>query len=110
MNKIALYMAGTVTAIVSLTGLTINRPMPPATNIKLPQGFSVAIVADSLGPLRHLAVTANGNIYVKENNVRNRKGLYYLTDANNDGYFETKTGFGDYPGTGIKIKNGYLYS
>lgn len=110
MNRIALYMAGTVTAIVSLTGLTINRPMPPATTIKLPQGFSAAIVADSLGPLRHLAVTANGNIYVKENNVRNRKGLYYLTDANNDGYFETKTGFGDYPGTGIRIKNGYLYS
>ena len=103
-------MASAVTAIVSLTGLTGNQPIPPATNIKLPQGFSAAIVADSLGPLRHLAVTANGNIYVKENNIRNRKGLYYLTDANKDGYFETKTGFGDYPGTGIKIKNGYLYS
>lgn len=113
MNKLTLYFAGAVTALTVLTGLTINKlsyKTPPQANLKLPQGFSAVIVADSLGPVRHLAVTGNGNIYVKENSIRNRKGLYYLTDRDNDGFFETKTGFGDYPGTGIRIKNGYLYS
>ncbi|MEO8884876.1 MAG: PQQ-dependent sugar dehydrogenase, partial [Mucilaginibacter sp.] len=111
MNKITLYIVGAVTALTGLTSLTINQQQGSVpANLTLPQGFSAVIVADSLGPVRHLAVTANGNIYVKENSIRNRKGLYYLTDQNHDGYFETKTGFGDYPGTGIKIKNGYLYS
>lgn len=111
MNKTTLYIAGAIIAMVALTSLTISQKQSPLpANLVLPQGFSASIVADSLGPVRHLAVTANGNIYVKENSIRNRKGLYYLTDANKDGFFETKTGFGDYPGTGIKIKNGYLYS
>ncbi len=111
MNKIALYVTGAAIALAGLTSLTINHVQDPLpANLKLPQGFSATIVADSLGPVRHLVVTANGNVYVKENNVRNRKGIYYLTDQNHDGYFETKTGFADYPGTGIKIKNGYLYS
>ncbi len=111
MNKTLLYITIALTTVTALTSLTINQQQGtlPA-NLKLPQGFSAAIVADSLGPIRHLAVTSNGNIYVKENSIRNRKGLYYLTDANHDGFFETKTGFGDYPGTGIKIKGGYLYS
>ncbi len=112
MKKASLYITGAVIALASLTSLTINlqNQLPPAPTIKVPQGFSVNIIADSLGPVRHLAVAANGNIYVKQNNIRNRKGLYYLTDNNKDGYFETKSGFGDYPGTGIKIINGYLYS
>ena len=112
MTKASLYITGAAIALASLTSLTINlqNQLPPAPTIKVPEGFSVNIVADTLGPVRHIAVTANGNIYVKQNNIRNRKGLYYLTDNNKDGYFETKTGFGDYPGTGIKIINGYLYS
>ncbi|GAB2970799.1 hypothetical protein GCM10027049_00310 [Mucilaginibacter puniceus] len=111
MNKTALYIAGAITTLAALTSLTINQKQNPLpANLSLPQGFSATIVADSLGPVRHLEVTANGNIYIKENSIRSRKGLYYLTDTNNDGFFETKAGFGDYPGTGIKIKNGYLYS
>jgi glucose/arabinose dehydrogenase len=111
MNKITLYIAGAITALAGLTSLTIYQQQDPLpASLTLPKGFSAVIVADTLGPIRHLAVTANGNIYVKENSIRNRKGMYYLTDQNHDGYFETKTGFADYPGTGIKIKNGYLYS
>ena len=111
MNKTALYIVGAATTLAVLTSLTINiQQAPIPANLTLPQGFSAIIVADSLGPVRHLAVTDNGNIYVKENSIRNRKGLYYLADKNKDGFFETKTGFGDYPGTGIKIKDGYLYS
>ncbi|PJJ80056.1 PQQ-dependent sugar dehydrogenase [Mucilaginibacter auburnensis] len=113
MKKNILPIAVGIAALACLTSSTITQlqqQLPPAPTIKLPQGFQANIVADSLGPVRHLVVTANGNLYVKMNNVRNRKGLYYLTDNNKDGIFETKTGFGDYPGTGIKIKNGYLYS
>jgi glucose/arabinose dehydrogenase len=110
MNKISLYITGAVTALVTLSGAAFGQQTLAQPELILPKGFKFAVVADTLGPVRHFAVTNNGNIYVKENSIRNRKGLYYLTDSNNDGYFETKTGFGDYPGTGIKIKNGYLYS
>src|SRR3954470_24981191 len=107
MKKITLYIAGAIIAFAGLTSLTIYQQQDPApANLTLPKGFSAVIVADTLGPIRHLVVTANGNIYVKENSIRNRKDMYYLTDQNHDGYFETKTGFADFPGTGIKIKRG----
>src|SRR5690242_21856125 len=31
--------------------------------LKLPDGFSATIVADSLGPLRHLVIATNGDVY-----------------------------------------------
>ncbi|MDB4921452.1 PQQ-dependent sugar dehydrogenase [Mucilaginibacter sp.] len=79
-------------------------------NLKLPPGFSAAIVADSLGALRHLAVTKQGDIYVKLNTLKDGKGIYFLTDTNHDGIIDKRIGFADYPGTGILIKNDELYA
>ena len=39
-----------------------------------------------------------------------RKGMYFLTDTNHDGRLVKKTGFANYPGTGIRIKGNALYS
>jgi glucose/arabinose dehydrogenase len=79
-------------------------------NLTLPAGFSATIIADSLGPLRHLAVNKEGNIYVKLNALKDGKGILFLTDTNHEGVMEKKMAFAGYPGTGILIKNGYLYS
>ncbi|HVM88694.1 MAG TPA: PQQ-dependent sugar dehydrogenase [Puia sp.] len=80
------------------------------TEIILPEGFSSSIVADTVGPLRHIAVNRQGDIYVKLSGLKNGKGIYCLSDTDHDGKADKRTGFGNYPGTGILIKNDVLYA
>src|SRR5260221_4176121 len=78
--------------------------------LKLPSGFSAVTVVDSFGKVRHIAVAPNGAIFVKLAKLKNGKGIYRLQDTNGDGKAEKITGFGDFPGTGMAISNGYLYA
>jgi glucose/arabinose dehydrogenase len=55
-------------------------------------------------------VNNQGDIYVKLNALKGGKGIIFLTDTNHDGSVEQKNAFAGHPGTGIRIKNGYLYS
>jgi len=75
----------------------------------MPKGFSAHIVADSIGNARHLAVTPEGDIYVKLLKALDGKGIIVLHQTAN-GKAEVKSGFGNYDGTGIYIKDGYLYA
>ena len=77
--------------------------------LTLPAGFSAMKVADNLGEARHIAVTKEGDIYVKLGRKKDGKGILFL-QKNNDGKLEQKSGFGDYSGTAMRIKNGYLYA
>lgn len=86
------------------------KPDDDNAGLKLPAGFGALIVANKLGPARHIAVTTKGDIYVKLGALKNGKGLYYLHDSNNDGKADIETSLGNYAGTGIAIKNGYLYA
>jgi glucose/arabinose dehydrogenase len=83
-------------------------PAVPATGIKLPEGFSATILADSLGPTRHIAVTKEGTIYVKLSSPRDSMGVLMLTPDGEQAV--VKNSFGNYPGTGIYLKDGYLYA
>ncbi len=89
---------------------TLSPADSAAAGLRLPPGFSARVVADSLGRLRHLAVTKNGDIYVKLSSLNNGKGIYFLRDTDSDGKMDTYTGFGGYPGTGIRIQGNFLYS
>jgi glucose/arabinose dehydrogenase len=80
------------------------------TGLTLPQGFSSSIVADSLGPLRHLALNKNGDIYVKVAALKEGKGILFLSDTDHDGKMDKTMGFANYPGTGIRIQDNMLYS
>lgn len=82
----------------------------PAAELKLPSGFSSTIIAQDLGTPRHITISKTGGIYVKLAKLKDDKGIYRLRDTNNDGLIDERVGFGDYPGTGILIKNGYLYA
>ena len=110
MNKKFLYTAFLLLAVAGLTGFSVAVKLAAYNDLKLPAGFSASIVADSLGTTRHIAVTNNGDIYVKMYSVKSGSGVYFLSDANHDGRMDKKVGFANYPGTGIKIHNGYLYS
>ncbi len=79
-------------------------------SIQLPAGFGAVIFADGLGQARHIAVNSNGDVYVKLEKLKGGKGIFRLHDSNGDGKADEITGFGNYIGTGIAIKNGYLYA
>ncbi|QIP14409.1 sorbosone dehydrogenase [Spirosoma aureum] len=81
-----------------------------ASDLKLPVGFSATIMAEGLGSTRHLVITKTGTIYVKLSKLKDGKGIYRLRDTDKDGVIDEQVGFGDYPGTGIYLKNGYLYT
>src|SRR4051812_17344049 len=111
MNKKVLKATGVFAVLLGLTGFIASKNLAVLkADLKLPEGFSATIVADSLGSLRHLAVTAKGDVYVKMNSVRRNKGIFFLSDTNHDGRLDKKTMFADYAGTGIKIKDHYLYA
>jgi glucose/arabinose dehydrogenase len=86
------------------------------TNLKrmsaltLPSGFVTTLVGKNLNHARHLTVNANGDIYVKLNQLKNGKGIIRLQDKNRDGIIDDTTSFANYIGTGIAIKNDYLYA
>ena len=80
----------------------------------LPDGFGALVVADSVGPTRHLAVNDNGDIYVKLRITTGDSGNIALRDTTNDGKADIFQRFGDYPNDGsfateMRIHNGYLY-
>jgi len=80
------------------------------STIKLPAGFMATTVAEDLGRARHIVVAPNGVIFVKLGGLKNGKGIVRLQDTNGDGKPDQATSFGTYGGTGIAIKNGYLYA
>lgn len=83
---------------------------PDAVKINLPAGFASQVMAKNLGRARHLVVNSNGDIYIKLERLRNGSGIIRLRDKNGDGKIDDTAGFGNYVGTGIAIKNGYLYA
>lgn len=111
-------------ALVTVSGLTAYKSddttapnatktttgVNPATDIKMPAGFSATILAEDLETPRHLAVSKSGDIYVKINKLKDGKAIYRLRDTNGDGAIDEKVGFGDYKGSGIFIRGGYLYA
>jgi len=91
-------------------------PEPEVDNggLFLPEGFGALVVADSVGPARHLAVRDNGDIYIKLRIDTGDKGNMALRDTNGDGKADVFQRFGDYPNDGrfateMRIHNGYLY-
>jgi glucose/arabinose dehydrogenase len=85
-----------------------DLPAVAANYLKVPDGFSATVVADSIGPARHIAITKDGNIYVKLASPKEGKGVIMLSPAGQQAV--VKSGFGDYDGTGIYVKDGYLYA
>lgn len=79
-------------------------------DIKLPAGFKATVVADKIGNARHIVVNSNGDVYVKLERLKDGKGIIRLRDTNGDGVADEKFAFGNFGGTGIAIKNGYLYA
>lgn len=79
-------------------------------SIKLPQGFSASVYAANTGRARHMAVNSNGDLFIKRDRLRGANGILQLRDTNKDGVVDDTLSFGNFGGTGIAVKNGYLYA
>jgi len=77
--------------------------------LTLPDHFRAVVVTDSIGSARHIVVRENGDMYVALFELHNGNGIAALRDINKDGVADTTVYFGEFPGTGIDIKNDYLY-
>lgn len=101
----------TILCFCVLTVSAERRPVPPdPVPLKLPTGFSAITVAQNLGRARHIAVHANGDLFVKLERLSGGKGIVRLRDTNGDGIADDSLKFGDFAGTGIAIKGDYLYA
>jgi len=98
--------------IVITTAGRAAAPPCDANNggLTLPQGFCGAVVAENVGAARHLVVTQSGDLFVATRGDGGRGGgVVALRDTNGDGKMDTRQKLGDNGGTGIALRNGYLY-
>jgi glucose/arabinose dehydrogenase len=65
-----------------------------SAGLTLPEGFNAAILAEDLGGTRHIAVSPQGDIFVKLGKPKDGKGILVLHE--NNGKAEVKNSFGDY--------------
>lgn len=116
MNKTAFFLilSGFLLPVTVFAGDPPARkiPLPPADNvgITLPNGFAATVLSEGVGKARHAVVAANGDVYVKLNQLADGKGIVRLRDTNGDGKADATTAFGAFKGTGMAIANGYLYA
>ncbi len=89
-----------------------DRAIIPDENnagLVLPEGFSAMVVADTLGPGRHLVVRDNGDVFLALRNLTRGHGIVALRDTTGDGRADLIRYFCDTRTTGIDIHKGYLY-
>src|SRR5215467_13679494 len=83
---------------------------PDNGGLRLPQGFCAVVVADGIGTARHLAVAANGDVYVALQGRGSGGGIVGLRGKKGDGKLDSQYVFGNGSTTGIALRNGYLYA
>lgn len=90
----------------------VSNLIPDKDNggITLPEKFGAVVVLDTLGRGRHMAIAANGDIYLHmARPVLGGKGILALRDSTGDGRVDVIKGYSNVPGTGIEVHDGYLY-
>ena len=66
------------------------------TTIKLPAGFCATVFAESAGPVRHVAVRSNADVFVGVLDQRRQPGgVLAFRDTNKDGHADVEEKFGD---------------
>ncbi len=98
----------TVTGLLFVYSFTVKGQSDANAGLTLPEKFKAEILIDGLGRARHIAVTPNNKIYVRLARLKEGKGTIMLEESNGKAVVASR--FGDFFGTGVYIKNGYLYT
>jgi glucose/arabinose dehydrogenase len=112
---IGIAMTGLVAFTGAVTAQNGRSAMPTCDpdngGLKLQAGFCAFVVARDLGIARHIAVARSGDLFVSIRNedADTRGGVIALRDTNGDGRADVREKFGEDGGTGIALRNGYLY-
>src|SRR5256885_10466987 len=87
----------------------IRKPVcaPDNAGLTLQPGFCALIVAESIGPSRHMVVLENGDVLVAVSGPRG--GVRVLRDTTGDGKADVVSAFGIGVGNGIAFPGEYLY-
>lgn len=80
-----------------------------AGGITLAAGFCATVFADNLGVARHIAVAADGTVYVALQEPSRGGGIAVLRDTDGDGRADLVRYAGGEGGSGIGLHAGYLY-
>src|SRR5688572_7385116 len=105
-----IYVMVLMLSVGFTSGLKPDSQEQPEVTLALPEGFTAQTIIPELGRNRHLVVHGNGDIYVKLDRLKDGKGIVVLRDTDKDGKAEVVNTFANYQGTGIAIRDGYLYS
>jgi glucose/arabinose dehydrogenase len=82
---------------------------PNDGSLDLPDGFCATVVADTLGPTRHLAVAENSDVYAALDTTVKGHGVIALRDTTGDFTADRIEYFIDAAGSGLRLRDGYLY-
>ncbi len=98
---VAALLAGTPFLTTSQTLHAQGHPVcaPDNAGLTLPPGFCALIVADQVGPARHLTVAPNGDVFVALSRRRQPGGggdggILVLRDTTGDGAADIRRRFG----------------
>ena len=96
-------------AALLLAPIPAAKPVcaPDNAGLTLAPGFCALVVADSLGPARHMVALDNGDLIVAVRGPRG--GVRLLRDTTGDGRADVIRAFGPAGGTGVAYAAGYLY-
>jgi glucose/arabinose dehydrogenase len=112
------FVLGTI-ALFSCFTPSGDTPTKPSAKVKadadngglvLPKGFGGLVVSEGVGKARHIAVGANGDIFVRLSKLKDGKGTVVLKDENGDGKADASSAFGNFVGTGIALTDKHLYA
>lgn len=119
-EMVVLLRLKSILLVLLYSGILIQctKKLPPGDpdngGLVLPDGFEAVVVVDSIGPARHLAVNANGDVYIKMRFAHEAGENIGLRDTDNDGKADQIERFGvfdqrGYYATGMRIYKNYLY-
>ena len=104
-----LILAVLLNACGDKSKIKLPEPDPNNAGLTLPEGFGALVTVDNIGKGRHMAVSENGDLYVKLRAVRDGSGILAFRDNDGNGIMDEHKGFMPYGGTGMAMYNGYLY-
>jgi glucose/arabinose dehydrogenase len=117
-TKLLTFMLPVAAAIGLITFNALKNDTPPKhktaadnAGLTLPAGFSASMLIDNIpGGVREMAVTPQGDLYAKIYKVKSpAKGVVVLHVEGDKATVKTSFGVG-FSGSGMYIKNGYLYA